>query len=430
MSNKKKSSFFYGWVVLGLSFLSMVMNNTIHFSFPLFFVSILNEFGWNRADTSLIFSLNYFVMGVAAPFVGLFIDRFGPRLALTAGAIMLAASTILMSQATEIWHFCALFGVLASLGICLTGVVPNSTIATRWFVSHRGAVMGIISLGIGLGSAFVSLIAVIIERVGWRNTFALLTFFPLLSAPFFAIFMRLDPSEKGLKPFGLNKAEPDNHRRAEGRIVVLDEKWAGTVWTPSKAVRTFRFWAIILTGFFAGGVGLGLVRSHQIAFAIDSGYTTEFASLIFSLYGITSSAGNLLGFISDRYGREVTATAGYMLMIAGMGMLILNERSRTPYFLYAFAVLTGTGAGIVSPAFAAAMADLFQGKNFGAIYGLSILGFGLGGTIGPWMGGLIFDSAGTYVPAFMLVIAAFALSIACFWVAAPRHIRLIAPKKR
>jgi MFS family permease len=429
MSNKKKPSFFYGWVVLGLSFLSMVMNNTIHFSFPLFFVSILNEFGWNRADTSLIFSLNYFVMGVAAPFVGLFIDRFGPRLALTAGAIMLAASTILMSRATEIWHFCALFGVLASLGICLTGMVPNSTIASRWFVSHRGAVMGIISLGIGLGSALVSLIAVIIERTGWRNTFALLTFFPLLSAPFFAVFMRLDPSEKGLEPFGSNKAAPDNRLKVDGRMVVMDEKWAGTDWTPGKAVRTFRFWAIILTGFFAGGVGLGLVRSHQIAFAIDSGYTTEFASLIFSLYGITSSAGNLMGFISDHYGREATATAGYVLMIAGMGALMMNDGSLTPHFLYAFAVLTGTGAGIVSPAFAAALADLFQGKNFGSIYGLSMLGFGLGGTISPWLGGLIFDSTGTYIPAFLLVIVAFVLSIACFWIAAPRHVRLVAQKQ-
>jgi MFS family permease len=289
--------------------------------------------------------------------------------------------------------------------------------------------MGIISLGIGLGSASVSLISVFIEKTGWRDTFAILTLFPLLSAPFFAVFMRLDPSEKGLKPYGSDKAASDARDSDGRRMVVMDAKWAETEWTPARAVRTFRFWAIILAGFFAGGIGLSLVRSHQIAFAIDAGYTTEFASLIFSLYGITSSAGNLLGFISDRYGREATATAGYLLMIAGMGMLLMNDGSRTPHFLYAFAILTGTGAGIASPAFGAAMADLFQGKSFGSIYGLSILGFGLGGTISPWLGGLIFDSVRTYTPAFMLVIAAFILSIACFWLAAPRRVRLITPKK-
>ena len=179
---------------------------------------------------------------------------------------------------------------------------------------------------------------------------------------------------------------------------------------------------------FYWGVASNLIITHQIVYTTDQGYSQTFGALIFTTYGLCYALGSLMAFLSDRFSRELSITVGMMGSAVGVGMLIINHGNETPYLLYIFAILFGVGGGLGSSAGNAALADIFQGKHFGAITGLSVAGFGIGGAFSPWLGGKIFDETGTYIPAFYIVIGAIIMAIICVWIAGPRNIRLVPGK--
>lgn len=431
MDDKKRALFFYGWVIVAICFFTVAISYGIRYSFSVFYVSFLEEFGWNRADTALIFSINIIVYGISAPVAGAVVDRLGPRKFMTIGAVLLAMATAACSLGNQIWHFYLLFGVLTAFGICATGYVPNSVLVSRWFVKKRGTALGIYMAGFGLAYVMAIGIEYLIGQMGWRSSFVALGLLALGIAPLIAIFQRLDPQDKGLLPDGEVKeatAEPAEVVTAERLIV--DKEWVAQEWDLPKAIRTHRFWFLFASNFFLWGIAVNLILAHQVAFAVDEGYSRAFGALIFSLFGVFYGGGNLLGFISDRLGRETTVSVGLVAAILGVLMLILNQASGTPWFMYAYSLLFGLGIGVTSPAFTASAADLFQGKNFGLINGLIVMAFGIGGFISPWLGGKIFDVLGTYIPAFYLVMASLATSIACIWITGPRQVRLVAGQGR
>jgi len=164
-----------------------------------------------------------------------------------------------------------------------------------------------------------------------------------------------------------------------------------------------------------------LVLAHQVRFAIDVGYSSLFAASVFALFGAFMVVGLLLGFLSDWIGREWTATIANLLAIGAIiALLFVNDTSQ-PWLLYIYAVCLGLGSGLFSPTITAGEADLFHGKSFGAIAGLSLTGVGVGAVMGPWLGGWIYDVTGSYLPAFFFCIACFVLSLVTFWIAAPRN---------
>jgi MFS family permease len=108
-----------------------------------------------------------------------------------------------------------------------------------------------------------------------------------------------------------------------------------------------------------------------------------------------------------------------------MALLLAVRDPSTPWLLYLYAGLFGAGVGLIGPTTTAATADLFQGKGFGGINGFIVMGFGPGGALGPWLGGLIYDASGSYTPAFVLVIVSALMACAAVWLAAPRKVRLV-----
>ncbi len=429
MVDKNKSPFFYGWVIVAICFISVAVAYGIHYSFSVFYVSILKEFGWSRADTALIFSINIIVYGVSAPIVGMAVDRLGPRKFMSLGAILLAIAIATCSLTNQIWHFYILFGVLVSFGIGATGYVPNSVLVSRWFVKRRGSAFGIFMVGFGVAYAMASGIEYLIRQIGWRNSFVALGLLVVAIVPLIAIFQRLDPRDKGLRPDGeFRETKAPQASTVTEEALVVDKKWASEEWNLLKAIRTYRFWFLFACNLFLWGIAVNLILAHQVVFAVDEGYSPAFGALIFSLYGVLYGLGNLAGFLSDRFGREAVATIGLTLATLGILMLILNQGNHTPWLMFTYSLLFGIGLGITSPAFSASVADLFQGKNFGSIQGLIVTGFGIGGSISAWLGGKIFDVTGTYIPAFYLVLVALAISGVCFWIAGPRQVRLVAGK--
>ena len=192
-------------------------------------------------------------------------------------------------------------------------------------------------------------------------------------------------------------------------------------WTFGQAIKTYQLWLLMLSNLLYWGIGVYLVLAHQVKFAEDIGYSSRFATSVFALYGVCTVAGFLSSSISDWIGREKTVTVAATLSIGALVALISVNDTSQPWLLYVYAICFGFGAALYAGTAFTAMADIFHGKHFGAIVSLLLTGGGIGTAIGPWLGGHIYDISGSYISAFILCLACFAIAGIAFWIAAPRN---------
>ena len=431
VSKNKKPRIFYGWFILAGAFLIAAVGYSMRHSFAVFYAEILSEFGWSRAETAAAFSVSLLVYGISAPIVGTLVDRFGPRRVLLSGASLLAAGLLAMSQMNNIWLFYFLFGIVMAVGTSSLGFPVHYAYLPNWFVKRRGLAFGIVTAGIGAAYMLVSFYQYLISSLGWRAAYMVLAVIVLAIAVPLAIFLiRKAPQELGLSPDGtadnLAKEGSSAVREDGSGLPIADREWVTIEWTLTKALRTYQLWFMFLM-FVCFSVSLNLVLGHQPIHCQDIGFSAMFAASIFGLVGITNVIGNVCGFISDRIGREAAATLGTVGAIIGVYALMIVTASQ-PWLLYLYVIFFGIFIGILGPTQFSSSADLFAGKHFGAINGFCLLGFGVGGAIGPWLGGYIFDVMNSYTLAFIIVMVTLGLSCVFLWLAAPRRVRLVTGK--
>ena len=415
---------FYGWIIVGIAFLIMSITYAIWYSFPVFYVPILETFGWSRADTALICSIGSIVYGFGSAIGGIALDRVGPKKSYTFATVILALGLVGCSRATEIWQFFFFWGVLASLGIAMVGFVPCVAIVSNWFNRRRAAAIGIAQAGGRESFLMTPLVQYFIQSLGWRPTYLVLA----ASAMFFiggpAQFLRYSPKEMGLLPDGDEGDEEGlNPGPKKTTRYIVDKEWVATDWTLTRGLKEYRFWCLFGTLFFMA-FGYGVAMTHQVVFVVDIGFTAMFASFLFLVYGVMSMAGRFCGFFSDIIGREPTYALGCGGIAIGFLMLIIVRDTTGAWMLYVYAGFFGFFSGLNSPTYASAAADIFEGKHFGAILGFANIGYGLGNSLGAWLGGYIFDMFGNYIPAFIIAIMMLGVGCILLWIASPRKIRL------
>ena len=421
--------FYYGWTIVAVSFVTLGLSFGVWYSFSVFFVAIIKDFGWNRAATSSIFSLFIICHYLSAAGVGILIDRFGPRWLIPAGALWLSGFLLLVSKANTLPQFYFGYGLGAAIGISFMGFIPHATILPRWFVKRRGLAVGIAMSGIGIGMLVIPpLMQHIIQLHDWRFAYRVLALLVLAAIPLNIIFQRRDPEEIGMVADGWPPAEINNlqGKKHHRQLVILDHSWAKTRWTAAKALKTKRFW-LLASAFFFGPFAIQGTMLHAVTCLVDGGISFSRAAGIFGLLGVCGSIGKIfIGFLADHLNRETANSIG--MATASLGIAALLAVSRHPaIFPYLFAIGFGIGYGAAAPLFPSIAADLFQGPTFGRIFGLLSLFLGLGGAGGAWVAGRIFDQTGSYHYAFILIITALWLSCLSFWLAAPRNVRRILP---
>ncbi len=420
----RRPLFFYGWVIVGVAVLNGVIVYGMRNSFSAFFATILDEFGWSRGSTAVMLSLNLLIYGFVAPIVGSLADRWCPKKVMLIGMAILSLAVTGCAFANELWHFYLLFGIIVPIGIASCGWPLWSPALANWFVKKRGLAMSLGQVGGGISFTFGMLAELIISNLGWRHAYFVLGGIVIVVLlPLYLLFFHFRPQSKGLKAYGVDESlATENSAQVSTASSEVSHSW-----TLHRALLTHRLWFLILSQFLFWGIGCYLVLAHQIRFTEDIGYTGMFSASIFALFGIFMIIGQALSSISDWVGREQTITIGTALAIGGLVALILVSDTDQPWLLYLYAVCFGCGAGLYSPAIFAATADIFHGKNFGAISGLLLTGMGIGGFVGPWLGGYIYDVAGSYYGAFVLCIVCLGLSCIPVWAAAPRHIKRLSP---
>ncbi len=418
----------YRWMVLCVSFITLVLGYGVRNCFSVFYPAIVEEFGWQRGNTALIFSISVIVYGVMAPVAGGLVDRFRPRVILPLGAIIMGVGVALCSTATTPWEFYLYFGVLVACGLSLTGWTPLTAIVSNWFTDRRGLAFGVMTAGFGGSLISATVAQELITEFGWKTAYVLIGASSILViVPLCGLFVRRRSTAKGSESDASDRPCPPSPRPTDADIYRepqgLQARWAATDWTLSRALKTYQFWLLFFIGFFFLGIAEQIAIAHQVYFFRDVGYEPMLAANIYSVFGITFVAGNMCSFSSDRFGREKVFIPGCLLCAAAVVILFFITDPSRPWMGFLFAVLFGLGMGTGAPVFFTTVADLFQGRYFGAIQGTVVLGFSLGGAVSPWLGGVLHDRTGTYHATYLLLIGSLLVCVLLMWGTAPSRIR-------
>ena len=395
------------WVVLGVSTGVNALAWGVRSTFALFYVALLNEFAWDRGSAALGYSLSWLCFVIFAPVAGWLSDRWGPRTIVAAGGLLLGVALGLTAQATSLAQYYAWFGFLGAAGTACM-LIPSTTIVTRWFVQSRGTAMGILSTG-GPASAvvFYPVNAWLIATLGWRS--ALIAFGCLIAGltVALALLYRERPADEQ-RPI-----ESGAMKRSRAVTSVTPD------WSLRLALRNHRLWAAFAMTAL-GVIGFQIMATHQVAHAVDRGFRHETVVWLFSFGAACMMAGNLLGgWLSDHFGRGWVFALGTLVAMAGIGCLGFL-RGPEDFFLLLIYIASGFGFGMRIAQLSAIPADVFAGRQLGAILGVVQAGGGLGGAIGPFLGGWLFDVTGSYQLAFAAACAAIAGSALAAWFAARR----------
>jgi sugar phosphate permease len=416
---KPKAPVFYGWYLVAICIISMILIYGIRQSFAVFFSPILEEFRWSRGDTAMMMSLNILAYGVMAPIAGGLADRWRPRVLMPVGVVILGVSTAACAVSSRLWHFYLLFGFLVPMGSALSGWPILAPALMNWFEKRRGLVLGLGQMGGGLSFVYTILIEFFIRSRGWRYAFLALSF--ILTAALLPLFLRFffyRPQDKGMTAYG---AECPQVHQAQSRPNWNRGKDVASLGGGLKEVlQNRRLWLLVSSYALFWGIAGYMVIAHQVRFMQDQGFSSDFSASIYALLGVMIVFGQFSAFLSDRLGREKTHSTAACLSIGGLvALLAVNDASQVR-LMYAFAVLFGCGAGLATPVTFAACADIFHGRYFGTAGGLVLGGMGVGSLLGPWLGGYFYDIFGSYKFTFVFCMISLVFSNLFLWFAAPR----------
>ena len=424
MHNQMRLPFFYGWIIIAVTFVTMAIGVNARTAFSLFFPPIIDEFGWERGVTAGAFSFGFLVSGAAAPLIGRLMDRFGPRAVMELGVALMAAGLLLAPLTTQPWHLYLTIGVLVGAGSICLGYSGQSLYLPNWFNRRRGLAMGLAFAGVGIGSmTLLPWVQHMIEHAGWRTACTAMGIVVLVVLAPVNLLLRKRPEDLGLQPDG--DAAP-SASSAKPISNVVDAAWAGTDWTLGRALRTARFWWIA-TGYFGGLYIWYAVQVHQTKYLLDIGFSSGaavWALGVVSLLGIPGQI--LLGHVSDRVGREWIWGASCFGFAICFAALIALKFYPTSLLVWVMVLAQGAlGYGLTS-IMGAVVVEIFQGKHYGSIFGTVMLAALAGGAAGPWVTGFLHDLSGSYTLAFTIGIAVSGFSAFAIWMASPGKIRAVA----
>ncbi len=415
--------FFYGWIIVIVTFVTMAIGVNARTSFSLFFPPIVDEFGWERGVTAGAFSFGFLVSGAVSPLIGRMMDRFGPRAVMELGVALMAGGLLLAPLTTRPWHLYLTIGVMVGSGSVCLGYSGQSLFLPNWFNRRRGLAMGLAFAGVGIGSiTLLPWAQHMIEQTGWRTACTAIGIVVLVVLAPINLLLRKRPEDIGLRPDG--DAAPSASAKPISYIV--DHDWAGIDWTLGRAVRTARFWWLAL-GYFCGLYIWYAVQVHQTKYLLDIGFSPSVAVWALGAVSLLGIPGQIvLGHLSDRLGREWIWTASCMGFFICFAALIALAQSPSLMLVYVMVLAQGVlGYGLTS-ILGAVVVEIFQGKHYGSIFGSVMLAALAGGAAGPWLTGFLHDLWGNYTIAFAIGIAVSGLSAFAIWMASPRKIRAVA----
>jgi len=396
MAESRQPKIFYGYIVVAVAFLIMMIMWGTSYSFGVFFKPLLAEFGWTRAMTSGAYSLCMLLTGLLSIGTGRLTDRFGPRVVVTGCGLFLGLGCLLVSQVSALWQLYLFYGVMIGAGLS-GAVVPMVTTVARWFVKRRGMMTGITISGLGMGTLVMPPITNwLISTYGWRTSYIIIGITALVLVTSAAQFMKRDPAQIGQLPYGGNEVKKD------------DLNLAAADFSLRQAMQTRQLW-LLCTMLFFFGASLQIIMVHIVPHATDLEISAASAAIILAIIGGLSTGGRVtMGITGDRIGNKLAFIMSFGLISAALFWLLA---AKGLWMLYLFAVIFGFGYGGIAVLVSPIVAEQFGLNSLGIILGVVIFSCAIGETIGPVVAGHIFDTTGSYNLAFLICAAVSFISL-------------------
>ena len=385
----------YRWVIVAVGALMTCVGMGSMFSLAVFLQPISAATGWTRAGVASAMTLDFLTMGVAAFGWGALSDRFGTRIVVLTGALLLGLGLVLASHATHLIEFQLVYGVLVGLAAG-SFYAPMIAAAASWFEDHRSLAVSLVSAGMGVAPMTVSPFARwLITTYDWRTaqfTIGIAAWLLLVPA---ALLVRRPPSAT---------AGAAASRAGAGNDPGM---------TVSEALRSPQFIVLALTFFACCAAHSGPIF-HTVSYAISCGLPVMAAVTIYSVEGLSGLGGRLLlGILADRLGAKPVLVAGLMIQALAAGTYFFVSRLGA---FYSVAVVFGLAYGGVMPLYAVLAREYFGPRIMGTVFGAAAMVSSLGMALGPLVGGWIFDTfAGygwLYIGSFGIGMGAAAIALA------------------
>jgi len=376
----------YRWYILAASFLILVIDGGVRFSFGVLIKPLVSEFSWERGAITLAYTLNMLVFACCQPLAGKLLDRFGPKRLFTASALVTTAGLVLTSQTMSLWHLYWSYGVVVAAGISGISIAVVASVLSRWFTQLRVFMSGVAISGTALGQfLFIPLIALLLEKFGWRWTWTSLgILLSLVVVPISLLVIKSKPVENEQAPAG-----------AAG-------KFSRDLSPSVSAVLTSRNFLLVGASYFVCGFQDFLFVTQMIPFATDQGLTAQEASNLQGLGGLLSIPGLLIfAAVSEKLGRKIPLFLTFVPRLVCFALLIFFDGS---FWIYASALLFGFTLMGLAPLGAALVGELYGFKHIGTLTGVIFWIHHLGGALGAYLGGFTYDLTGSYLTAFSIAL--------------------------
>jgi MFS family permease len=389
---------YYGWIMVAAGALMGCVAIGSVFSLAVFLQPMSDATGWSRTGVSSAMTIVFLTMGIASFGWGALTDRFGPRIVVLSGGVLLGLGLWLASRAESLLEFQLIYGIVVG-GAAGAVFVPTFATITGWFEKHRSLAVSLVSAGMGVAPMTISPFASwLITNYDWRVaqfTIAIVAWLILVPTAF---LVRRPPER------------PDERERAAtapGAVMGV----ADPDMTAGQALRSPQFWVLSLTYFCCCATHSGPIF-HTVSYAIACGLPVMAAVTIYSVEGLAGLGGRILfGLAGDRFGAKRVLVLGLFAQALGAGAYFFVRQLGE---FYAVAAVFGLIYGGIMPLYAVIAREYFPMRIMGTVLGASTIFSSGGMALGPAVGGWIYDTTGSYG---WLYIASFGIGLGAMAIA-------------
>ena len=387
------SNSYYRWVIVAAGGLLSCVAIGAMFSLPVFLQPIALDTGWSVTGVSMAMTIGFIAMALASMAWGGLSDRFGPRIVVLTGSIVLAASLALASRTTSLLQFQLIFGLFVG-GSTAAIFAPMMAAVTGWFDKHRSLAVSLVSAGMGMAPMTMSpLAAWLVSNYHWRTSMLIIAALAAALMIPASFLVRRPPALENDDAEAIAGGEPQSDMSV------------------GQALRSPQFIILLTTNFFCCATHSGPIF-HTVSYAVSCGIPLMLAVSIYSVEGLAGLGGRVaFGLLGDRFGAKNVLVWG--LLVQAFGALAYFYVRELAAF-YAVAALFGFIYAGVMPLYSVIARENFPLRMMGTIIGGTAMAGGLGMATGPLTGGLIFDAFASYG---WLFIGSFGLGIGAFLIA-------------
>ncbi len=377
----------YAWIVLAVTFLCLFVAAALRALPGILLLGLEQEFAWSRPAISGAVSLNLLVFGFSGPWLGRWMDIYGPKrvCVISIGLLSLAAGACALIE--QLWQFYCLWGVIVGIASGGTSIVLGSALINRWFNERRGLALGILGAAFSSGQLIFTPLAMQINAdFGWRAALLILAgLLGLIVLPLSAWLLADEPKQKGLCAFG---ATTPTHATAQLEMIAMRD-----------VVVQGQFWLLAVSFAICGFTTSGLFQTHLIPHGIEHGFTEMTMAMSLGLMGATDIVGTLLsGWLCDRFNHRKLLAFYYALR--GLSVIGLPYVESTEQLML-FSVIYGLNWLSTVPVTSTLTADLFGRRNVGVVFGWICCAHQIGAAAAAYLAGFLHSLFSNYNLAFV-----------------------------